>query len=62
MDKDIVDGIFIVVSNLGAFLLYCQSEHVFQCDLVVVQAENLFPEFLRFAALDEEEEKPISAC
>jgi hypothetical protein len=62
LDEDIVDCIFIVASHLGAFLLSRESEHVFQCDLVVVEVENLFSEFVRFAALEEEEEKPVFAC
>jgi hypothetical protein len=61
LDEDVVDGIFIVASHLGAFVLSRKSEHVFQCDLVVVKVDNLFSEFVRSAALDKEEEKPVSA-
>jgi hypothetical protein len=58
LDEDIVDRIFIIASHFSAFVLSRESKHVLQCDLI----KNLFSELVRSAALDEEEEKPVSAC
>jgi hypothetical protein len=54
LDEDIADSLFISASYLSAF--------VGQRDFVVIKVENLLPELVRFSALDEDEEKPVSAC